>query len=230
LSIDPGFDHAGIPEDPEVLGHGGLAHPETDHQVAHRALPVAEQFQDVTSMGVGQYLEGGAHSFSMLYSAYNCQCICPPVQLESAVATLRRTMTTPAMNVEDLQRFLADAFPTAPPPYRIEAVSSDTIRIRLPVGDAESRPGGTVSGPSLMALADCTAWLVIVAQIGPVALSVTTSLHIDFLRKPALVDVVAVGSLLKLGQRLAVADVAMYSVGREAVVAKAQVTYSIPPR
>ena len=70
-----------------------------------------------------------------------------------------------------------------------------TVRLRLPVDQTHSRPGNTVAGPSLMALADCAAWLVIVAQIGPVALAVTTSLHIDFLRKPALVDVVAVGTL-----------------------------------
>ena len=80
-----------------------------------------------------------------------------------------------------------------------------------------------------MSLADCTAWLAIVAHIGPVALAVTTSLHIDFLRKPALVDVVATGTLLKLGKRLAVVEVAMASKDREAVIAKAQVTYSIPP-
>jgi len=80
-----------------------------------------------------------------------------------------------------------------------------------------------------MALADATAWLAVVAQIGPVALSVTTSLHIDFLRKPALVDVVADGTILKLGRRLAVVDVALRSVGVDDLVAKAQVTYSIPP-
>jgi acyl-coenzyme A thioesterase PaaI-like protein len=81
-----------------------------------------------------------------------------------------------------------------------------------------------------MALADCTAWMVIIGQIGPVTLSVTTSFHIDFLRRPDLVDVVAVGTLLKLGTRLAVAEVAMYSAGSDDIVAKAQVTYSIPPR
>jgi uncharacterized protein (TIGR00369 family) len=134
------------------------------------------------------------------------------------------------MTVDELQQFLADAFPSAPPPYLIEDLTTSTIRMCLPIGEAHGRPGGTVSGPSLMALADCTAWLVIVGQIGPVALSVTTSLHIDFLRKPALVDVVAVGTLLKLGKRLAVADVALYSADQDAVVAKAQVTYSIPPR
>jgi acyl-coenzyme A thioesterase PaaI-like protein len=149
----------------------------------------------------------------------------------SAVGTLLRAMTArPAMTVEQLQRFLADSFPSAPPRYVVEAISMETVRVRLPVGDADSRPGGTVSGPSLMALADCTAWLVIVGQIGPTELSVTTSLHIDFLRKPALVDVLAVGTLLKLGKRLAVADVALHSVGSDAVMAKAQVTYSIPPR
>jgi acyl-coenzyme A thioesterase PaaI-like protein len=81
-----------------------------------------------------------------------------------------------------------------------------------------------------MALADCAAWMVIVGQIGPVALSVTTSLHIDFFRKPGLVDLVAEGTLLKLGKRLGVAEVALYSVGIDEMVAKAQVTYSIPPR
>jgi len=102
--------------------------------------------------------------------------------------------------------------------------------MRLVVTRSNVRPGGTVSGPSLMALADCAAWLAVVGQIGPVALAVTTSLHIDFLRKPALVDVVAVGTLLKLGARLAVVDVALHSVTDDSLVAKAQVTYSIPPR
>jgi uncharacterized protein (TIGR00369 family) len=137
---------------------------------------------------------------------------------------------SPAMSVDQLQQFLADAFPGAPIPYLVEDITVATVRVRLPIGEYNLRPGGTVSGPSLMALADTAAWLVIVGQIGPVALSVTTSLHIDFLRRPAMVDVVAVGTLLKLGKRLAVADVALYSVGGDDVVAKAQVTYSIPPR
>ncbi|MGH9079751.1 MAG: PaaI family thioesterase [Acidimicrobiales bacterium] len=136
----------------------------------------------------------------------------------------------PVMDVDELQRFLTEAFPGAPVPYIVEEITGDSVRLRLPVGEAHSRPGNTVAGPALMALADCAAWLVIVGQIGPVALSVTTSLHIDFLRKPALVDVVAVGTLLKLGKRLGVAEVALFSTGSDDVVAKAQVTYSIPPR
>lgn len=133
------------------------------------------------------------------------------------------------MDIDELQRFLTDGFPGTAIPYLVEEITADTVRLRLRVDQSHSRPGSTVAGPSLMALADCAAWLVIVAQIGPVALAVTTSLHIDFLRKPALVDVVAIGTLLKLGSRLAVADVALFSDGSRDVVAKAQVTYSIPP-
>ena len=134
------------------------------------------------------------------------------------------------MTVEELQDLLDNAFPGTRVPYVIEEITDDSVRMVQRIDISNSRPGGTVSGPTLMALADCAAWMVIMGQIGPIDLSVTTSLHIDFLRKPELVDVEAVATLLKLGKRLAVAEVSMYSVGSEAVVAKAQVTYSIPPR
>lgn len=141
-----------------------------------------------------------------------------------------RAMAVPApMTTHQLQRFLVDSFPSSEIPYAVEEVTGKSVRLRLSVDSTHSRPGNTVAGPSLMALADCAAWLVIVAQIGPVALAVTTSLHIDFLRKPALVDLLAVGTVLKLGSRLAVAEVAIYSDGNDEMVAKAQVTYSIPP-
>ena len=133
------------------------------------------------------------------------------------------------MDVDQLQEFLDGAFP-GDLPYVVEAASDSGVQLRLQVDGSNVRPGGTVSGPSLMALADCAAWLAVVAQIGPVALAVTTSLHIDFLRKPAMVDVVATGTVLKLGSRLGVVDVALHSVADDALVAKAQVTYSIPPR
>ena len=146
------------------------------------------------------------------------------------LATLLRTMPNPpVMTVADLQQMLDESFPGARIPYRIEEITDTSLRMTLEIDQSNSRPGGTVSGPTLMALADCAAWMVIVGQIGPVALSVTTSLHIDFLRKPDLVDVVADAVLLKLGKRLAVAEVSIYSVGGDNVVAKAQVTYSLPP-
>jgi acyl-coenzyme A thioesterase PaaI-like protein len=136
----------------------------------------------------------------------------------------------PVMTIAALQDILDTSFPETKVPYVIEELTPTTVRMRLEAGASNSRPGGTVSGPSLMAFADCAAWMVIMGQIGPIALSVTTSFHIDFLRRPALVDVTGVATLLKLGRRLAVAEVAMCSIGGDDLVAKAQVTYSIPPR
>jgi uncharacterized protein (TIGR00369 family) len=130
------------------------------------------------------------------------------------------------MDVAELQAFLEGAFPNDLP-YVVEEISQTGVRMRLTVTESNVRPGGTVSGPSLMALADCAAWLAIIGQIGPIALA--TSLHIDFLRKPALVDVMATGTLLKLGARLGVVEVALHSMADSALVAQAQVTYSIPP-
>ena len=77
-------------------------------------------------------------------------------------------------------------------------------------------------------LADTAAWMAILAQIGPVVLAVTTSLHIDFLRKPAVTDLLAKATVLKLGRRLAVVDIGLFSQDHEQLVAKAQVTYAIP--
>jgi uncharacterized protein (TIGR00369 family) len=138
--------------------------------------------------------------------------------------------TRPVLTTGELQDLLDNAFPGNRVPYVIEQITDSEVTMTLPIGVTDSRPGGTVSGPTLMALADCAAWMVIIGQIGPVTLSVTTSFHIDFLRRPELVDVVAVGTLLKLGSRLAVAEVSMFSQGHPELVAKAQVTYSIPPR
>lgn len=133
------------------------------------------------------------------------------------------------MDVEALQRLLGEAGFGGPPPYIVEDAGDWGVRLRLPVTPAHQRPGGTVSGPALMSLADAAAWLAVLAQIGPVVLAVSTSLHIDFLRKPQLVDVIADGLLIKLGKSLAVIDVSLHSEGRQELVAKAQVTYSIPP-
>jgi uncharacterized protein (TIGR00369 family) len=135
----------------------------------------------------------------------------------------------PAMTAAELQRFLLEAFPDNPPTTVVEEVADWGVRLRLPVGPMHMRPGGTVSGPSIMALADSAAWLAVLSQIGPVALAVTTSLHIDFLRKPSPSDLLAEGRLLKLGKQLGVTDVAVRSDGFAELVAKAQVTYSIPP-
>lgn len=136
-------------------------------------------------------------------------------------------MTATVLNAEQLQEILASSFPGSETPL-VDEVNGDTVVLRQPVGARHGRPGGTISGPTMMMLADTAAWMAILAQIGPVLLAVTTSLHIDFLRKPDMTDLMARATLLKLGRKLAMVDVTIYSLGSDAVVAKAQVTYSIP--
>ncbi len=131
------------------------------------------------------------------------------------------------LSVEELQAILEAAFPSNDVPH-VEQVLGDTVLVRQPVTDRHGRPGGTLSGPTMMMLADTSAWMAILAQVGPVLLAVTTSLHIDFLRKPDVTDLMARATLLKLGRKLAVVDVSLFSLGHEELVAKAQVTYSLP--
>jgi len=112
----------------------------------------------------------------------------------------------------------------------IEEITSGRVLIRRKMSEANLRPGGTVSGPTMMALADHAMYAVILAHIGPVALAVTTNLNINFLRKPGLQDLLAEGRLLKLGKRLAVGEVTLFNDGEEDdPVAHVTSTYSIPP-
>jgi uncharacterized protein (TIGR00369 family) len=126
-----------------------------------------------------------------------------------------------------LQAILAEAFPDYDVPV-VESVDGDTVLLCQSVTGSHGRPGGTLSGPTMMMLSDTAAWVAILAQIGPVLLAVTTSLHIDFLRKPELRDLMARARVLKLGRKLAVVDVELFSRGATELVAKAQVTYSLP--
>ncbi len=137
-------------------------------------------------------------------------------------------MREPVLDAAALQEILTAAFPGAEIPV-VESVDAHHVSVALPVGPHHVRPGGTLSGPAMMMLADTAAWCAVMSQVGPVVLAVTTSLHIDFLRRPPLDDVVARTHLLKLGRRLAVIEVAITSRATDELVAKAQVTYSIPP-
>ena len=92
------------------------------------------------------------------------------------------------------------------------------------------RPGGTVSGPTLMAMVDFGFYLLLLGRLGPVALAVTTNLNINFMRKPEPADLLGEGRLMKLGRSLAVGDFTIWSDGKKEPVAHATVTYSIPPR
>jgi uncharacterized protein (TIGR00369 family) len=137
----------------------------------------------------------------------------------------------PVMDEAALTAFLAREFPQVAGDFVVEQVASYTARIRFRVADRHLRPGGTVSGPSIFALADVAMYLALLAMIGPQALAVTTNCAIDFMRKPAAGrDLIAEARILKLGRVLAVGDVLVFSDGSAAPVARAGLTYSIPPR
>ena len=139
----------------------------------------------------------------------------------------------PIMTVAELEAFLDREFPQihlGGRTYRVEAVGPLTARVRMDYHERHIRPGGTLSGPSMMALADLALYVAILAHIGPVALAVTTNLSFNFLRKPGQTGLVAECRLLKLGKRLAVGEVSLYSDGGSEVVCHATGTYSIPDR
>lgn len=134
------------------------------------------------------------------------------------------------MDKDALGAFLQAEFPQVAGEFHIEAVAENALRLRLRVGPQHLRPGGTVSGPAMFALADVAVYLAILAMIGPRAFAVTTSCAIDFMRKPqAGVDLICEARLLKLGRVLAVGDALIHSDGMAAPVARASVTYSLPP-
>ena len=135
-----------------------------------------------------------------------------------------------AMDVAALTRFLDEVFPQVAADFGIEDVAKNRLTVRLKVAERHLRPGGTVSGPTIFALADVSVYLAILAMIGPKALAVTTNCSIDFMRKPAPGDLFAEARVLKLGRTLSVGDVLIWSEGVEGPVARASLTYSIPPR
>ena len=134
------------------------------------------------------------------------------------------------MSAQEVSAFVSEVFPQSDQYGLIVSdLKPGKISIDMPIGEHHLRPGGTVSGPSMFALADCAAYLLTLSHIGRVALAVTTNLNINFLSKPES-DLVAEGNLLKLGKRLSVCDVSIYQKTDQRLVAHATATYSIPPR
>jgi uncharacterized protein (TIGR00369 family) len=147
-----------------------------------------------------------------------------------ALAAERESMAL-KMEAAALQAFLARDFGQVAADFLVDHVDDAGLTLRLAVAERHLRPGGTVSGPSLFALADVAMYLAILSRIGPVALAVTTNCSIDFMRKPAAGrDVLAQARVLKLGRSLAVGDVLLFSEGGTEPVARAGLTYSIPPQ
>lgn len=135
------------------------------------------------------------------------------------------------MTAAELQAFLLRDFGQVAADFVVERVEADGVCLRLLVAERHLRPGGTVSGPAMFGLVDVAMYLAILSRIGPIALAVTTNCSVDFMRKPqASCDLLAYARILKLGRSLAVGDVMVYSEGLADPVARAGLTYSIPPR
>jgi uncharacterized protein (TIGR00369 family) len=135
------------------------------------------------------------------------------------------------MDKAALMAFMARDFSEMAEDFVVDRADDSGVDLRLRVDARHLRPGATVSGPTIFALADVAVYLAILSRIGPKALTVTTSASIDFLRKPAAGrDIIGNARILKLGRVLAVGDVLIYSEGVAEPVARASMTYSIPPK
>jgi len=135
------------------------------------------------------------------------------------------------MTLAEIRDFLDHHFPQlkASGRFTVEELRPLGARRRATYHEDQIRPGGTISGPTMMTLADVALYVTVVAAIGPVALAVTTNLNINFLRRPGPRDLLAECRLLKLGKRLAVGEVLILSDGEDEPVAHVTGTYSIPP-
>jgi len=136
------------------------------------------------------------------------------------------------LSLSETVAFLDSAFPQMAMgecTFDLVAVAAGFARMRMHHDVRHLRPGGTVSGPSMMALADYALYAAILASLGPVALAVTTSLNFNFLRRPGPTGLIAEARLLKLGRRLAVGEVAITAPDSDDLVCHATGTYSIPP-
>ncbi len=140
-------------------------------------------------------------------------------------------MPAPALSVAEIVKLLTAEFPQAFFPgcgLSIERADYGDVRIRRAFHEDHLRPGGTISGPTMMELADFAMYVAVFSAIGPQPLAVTTNLNINFLRKPAQADLIADARLMKVGKRLAVGEVTISSDGSDEPVAHVTATYSIP--
>ena len=130
---------------------------------------------------------------------------------------------------DSFNALIAEELPsTADSGVYLRSIEPGKAEMVLPYSERLLRPGGTIAGPFMMMLADVCMYAVVLSLLGEVKLAVTTNLNINFLRKPANTELVAVGTIIKMGKRLAVIEVSIYS--DEDIVAHTTGTYSIPPQ
>ncbi|WP_116812133.1 PaaI family thioesterase [Steroidobacter cummioxidans] len=135
-----------------------------------------------------------------------------------------------AFDREGLAAFLDNAFPAAARASlgEVAFVRLNHVQMTLQPQPEMARPGNIVSGPALMALIDVAAYAVVLAHIGPVAMAVTHSMNVAFLRACRWNTVVADARLIKLGKRLATVDVRLWQGSAEHLIAQSTVGYALP--
>ena len=132
------------------------------------------------------------------------------------------------VGIEQFNAILGQELPSAADlDIHLESIGDGEAVLVLPYTDHSLRPGGTIAGPFMMLLADVCMFAVVLSMLGEIKLAVTTSFNINFQRKPSETDLRAHGKIIKLGKRLAVVEVSIYS--EDDIVAHATGTYSIPP-
>jgi uncharacterized protein (TIGR00369 family) len=150
---------------------------------------------------------------------------------ERRISGRGKGMPAPVLSADEIAELLHAEFPQAFFPgcgHAIERVAYGDVCVRWKFDESSLRPGGTVSGPTIMELADFAMYVAVFSAIGPQPLAVTTNLNINFLRKPRRADLIADAHLMKVGKRLAVGEVTIRSEGSEEPVAHVTATYSIP--
>ena len=131
--------------------------------------------------------------------------------------------------IPEMHAYMAEVFPELGTRFEVLTLEPMRLTARMRTTAADLRPGGSVSGPAIFALADCAFYMATLAMIGREPLTVTTSCAIDFMRKPGPGFLTADARILKLGRSLAVGDVLVFSEAVDGPVARAGLTYSIPP-
>jgi len=138
-------------------------------------------------------------------------------------------MPEPLMNANEIGKFMRKHFARWDRMgVTVEDVAFRRAKLRMSIGERQLRAGGTVAGPAMFALADTAMYIAVLASVGPKAQAVTTNMSINFLKRPPMRDLIAECQLLKLGRRLAVGDVIIYSYEVDEPVAHATGTYAIP--
>lgn len=148
------------------------------------------------------------------------------------MTTLVETPVRLLMNAAEFRHILDDRLPFGEMMgLSVDYFQADHVRLRAVYNERFLRPGGTIAGPVMMGLADAALYALVLSRIGPVELAVTTSLSINFLRRPMPGDIIANARMLKLGKRLAIGEVSLYSDSESLgePVAHVTGTYSIPP-